>query len=37
VPWEEINALPEFIRNKMYSGEEFELRKNAEQDSATVR
>jgi hypothetical protein len=31
-PWDVIDSLPEFILKKMYSSEEFELRKNAERE-----
>jgi len=30
-PWDEINALPDFILKKMYSSEEFENRKRADE------
>jgi hypothetical protein len=30
-PWDEINALPDFILTKMYSSEEFSNRKRADE------
>jgi hypothetical protein len=30
-PWDEINALPDFILKKMYSSEEFSNRKRADE------